>query len=174
MSCTIHRSKMTKLFHKPGDGFVCHLTSKAPVIRRRCPTLLCMPKFVVADRKVIFSFLCVHPIMGSGHKFERTKVRIAEKVELLSARTFVLATTSDKFLYSVKCLSWPEYMYDVPLSPVYNSPHQVVRYQVTQSSVLLLWPWLPPPPPHGFREQVVQVYHSWVRHGNHLSTALFN
>ena len=27
---------------------------------------------------------------GSGHKFERTKVRIAEKVELLSARTFVL------------------------------------------------------------------------------------
>ena len=75
---------------------------------------------------------------GSGHKFERTKVRIAEKVELLSARTFVLATTSDKFLYSVKCLSWPEYMYDVPLSPVYNSPHQVVRYQVTQSSVLLL------------------------------------
>ena len=76
--------------------------------------------------------------MGSGHKFERTKVRIAEKVELLSARTFVLATTSDKFLYSVKCLSWPEYLYDVPLSPVYNSPHQVVRYQVTQSSVLLL------------------------------------
>ena len=76
--------------------------------------------------------------LGSGRKFEWTKVRIAEKVELLSARTFVLATTSDKFLYSVKCLSWPEYMYDVPLSPVYNSPHQVVRYQVTQSSVLLL------------------------------------
>ena len=29
-------------------------------------------------------------------------------------------------------------MYGVPLSPVYNSPHQVVRYQVTQPSVLLL------------------------------------
>ena len=29
-------------------------------------------------------------------------------------------------------------MYDVPHTPVYNSPHQVIRYQVTKSSVLLL------------------------------------
>ena len=79
-------------------------------------------------------------ISSSGHKFELPK-----KSNLCPHPHISQA--------SVQCwifiLAWLKYMYDVPLSPVYNWPHQVVRYQVTHFSVLLLWPWLPPPPPHG-------------------------
>ena len=79
-------------------------------------------------------------ISSSGHKFELPK-----KSNLCPHPHISQA--------SIQCwifiLSWLKYMYDVPLTPVYNWPHQVVRYQVTHFSVLLLWPWLPPPPPHG-------------------------
>ena len=49
-------------------------------------------------------------LLGSGHKFERTKVRIAKKVELLSS------LPNQPSFYTVLNI-YPEYMYDVPLSP---------------------------------------------------------
>ena len=88
----------------------------------------------------LFEFIWDQDISSSGHKFELPK-----KSNLCPHPHISQA--------SVQCwifiLAWLKYMYDVPLSPVYNWPHQVVRYQVTHFSVLLLWPWLPPPPPHG-------------------------
>ena len=46
-----------------------------------CDVLLAILAVLIVQTWVILT--------GSGHKFERTKVRIGEKVELLSGRTFV-------------------------------------------------------------------------------------
>ena len=52
----------------------------------------------------------IQGLSGSGHKFERTKVRIAKKVQLLSS------PPNQPSFYTVLNI-YPEYMYDVPLSP---------------------------------------------------------